>query len=164
MKRMVKLILVLVFIAAFSGCSQQEAHVQGNAFYFYPKPNIYYDIEKKEYYVFSSAGNKWEIKTALTENEKAMLGEKVVIDTPSVPVYANNADHRILYSASLYSDEREIREKYIEDSLKSVPKKPDTTAGKKKEVLDEKESGIKKFFKKIFGKNKEEEKKDDKQQ
>ena len=152
---------LLVFTALiFFCCNQQDTHVQGNTFYYYPRPNVYYDIERKEYYVFSPDANQWERKKELTEAQKTDLGEKVAIDTPSVPVYKSNAHHRLLYSASLYSREAEMQQKYIEDSLKSLPKPPPPKEEKPVTPKTEEDKGLKKFFKKIFGK--EEDKKEEK--
>ena len=151
-------------LIVFGSCRESEAHVQGSSFYYYPKPNTYYDIEKKEYYIFSVTENKWVRKKELTEQERSLLGPKVSIDTPSVPVYKSNAHHRLIYSAGLYSNERDIEKKYIEDSLKSLPQKtslpPDEKDKDKEKEKDEKDHGIKKFFKKIFGKDEEKEKKE----
>lgn len=115
--------VLFVFISSFASCGSAPPPAQGSTFYYYPKPNVYYDIEQKEYYAFDSAKKGWKRGAKLTAAEAAGFGKKVVIDTPAVPVYKDNAHHRLVYSAALYTSPQAMREKYIEDSIRSLPPK-----------------------------------------
>jgi hypothetical protein len=139
--------LLLILLAA---CQSDTGPVQGSAFYFYPKPNVYYDIEQKQYYAVSSTTQQWERKASLSATESARLGEKVLIDTPGIPVYKDNAHHRLVYSAALYASPEDLRRKYEQDSISSLPPKPVTPEVEKKE--EKKRTKVGKFLNKIFGK------------
>lgn len=137
------------------GCQQQQEPVQGSTFYYYPKPNIYYDIEQKQYYLLSPNQIEWQKRTDLLPEQLATLGKKVIIDTPGIPVYKNNAHHRLVYGAALYTSQAEMQRKFIEDSLSSLPKR-DTL--KRDEVVKEEKrrSKVGRFFDNLFGKKKKE--------
>lgn len=134
----------------FCSCSNNEQPKQGDTFLYYPKENIYYDIALKEYYFFDSTQNSWQQRKDIDGNS---LGKKVLITNASFPVYKDNEQHRLIYGSKLYTSSDEIRRKYIEDSLKSLPppvaKKSNTSEDKKDE---KKKSGFRKFWEKLFGK------------
>ena len=134
----------------------------GSTYDYYPRANIYYDIEQKHYLVFDSAQNMWQQKNNLSNEENALLSKKVVITNPSLPVYQANDYHRLVYGTALYSSSEEIRKKFNEDSLKIVNAKKrrldslkisnvkkDTTIAEKGK---KRKNGLKNFFDKIFKK------------
>jgi hypothetical protein len=166
--------LYLFLLIFFLSCNEVEKSketnttqantAQGSTYNYYPRANIYYDIEQKHYLVFDSAQNLWQQKTSLSTEENALLTKKVVINNPSLPIYEANDHHRLIYGTALYSSAEEIRKKFIEDSLKIVNAKKkrlaadslkmsngkkDTTIGKKRK------NGLKNFFDKIFKKKSE---------
>ncbi len=169
-------LLFLFWIIFFLSCNEEkskEANItqanttQGSTYDYYPRANIYYDIEQKHYLVFDSAQNKWQQKTNLSTEENALLSKKVVITNPSLPVYQANDYHRLVYGTALYSSSEEIRKKFNEDSLKIVYAKKRRLAAdslkmsnvKKDTTLAEngkkRKNGLKNFFDKIFKKKSE---------
>lgn len=145
--------LYLFFLlAVFTACQSEAPPVQGTAFYFYPKPNVYYDIEQKQYYTVSATTQQWERRSSLSTAETASLGEKVLIDTPGVPVYKDNAHHRLVYSAALYASPEDLRRKYEQDSISSLPPKPISDEPKNGEKGGKKKTRVGKFLDKLFGK------------
>ena len=170
-------LLFLFWIIFFLSCNEVEKSeevnttqantTQGNTYDYYPRANIYYDIEQKHYLVFDSAQNIWQRKTNLSTEENALLSKKVVISNPSLPVYQANDYHRLVYGTALYSSSEEIRKKFNEDSLKIVNAKKKRLAGdslkmsnvKKDSTIAEngkkRKNGLKNFFDKIFKKKSE---------
>ncbi len=169
---MKSILLFLFCIQFFFSCKELEKPkqvntAQENNFDYYPRANIYYNIEQKYYLVFDSAQNAWQQKNNLTTQENALLSKKVVITDPSEPVYLDNEHHRLIYGTILYSSPEEIHKKYIEDSLKII------TAKKRRDIEDsvkilnaekanpkvEKEkkrkNGLRNFFDRLFKKKQE---------
>jgi hypothetical protein len=143
-------LLILLLLVLFAACQPESHPVQGTAFYFYPKPNVYYDIEQKQYYSLSPTTQQWEQKASLNATESAGLGEKVLIDTPGIPVYKDNAHHRLVYSAALYASPEDLRRKYEQDSISSLPPEPTKPEVERKE--EKKRTKVGKFLNRIFGK------------
>jgi hypothetical protein len=140
-------------VLSLVACNGNDKEQQGQHILYYPKANLYYDIEQKQYYVYESGHQAWK-RVKEVDYSEAQLGKRVMIDQVSIPVYQDNEQHKLIYGASLYNTTRDdIRRKFVEDSLKSLPRqapeKDSTIAVKKKR------SGIRRFFDRIFhGKNK----------
>ncbi len=154
---MKSVLFFLIYILVFFSCKEVEKSKQGNTFEYYPRVNIYYDIDEKYYLVFDSAQNAWQQKNNLSAEETDMLSKKVVITNPSRPVYKDNDNHRLIYGTVLYSSPEVLRQKFIEDSIKLAAvkkekpiKKVDTVAEAEREKKPKR--GLKKFFDKIFNK------------
>lgn len=151
---------IVVWIGMISMCliactQPQKKSTQGTTFYYFPKANVYYDLEQKEYYVLDSVAGNWQQKKQLPVEEQSHLGKKIVIENPSVPVYKDNNQHRMIYGIVLYSSPEEMRQKFIEDSLKSLPKKIPKRIRREEESENEHQekpkSKLRKFLDKIFG-------------
>lgn len=123
--------------------------------YFYPKANVYYQVGTGKYIFYDTVGKAWNLTKNFSEEQKLSLGEKAVIENPPAPVWKNNAEDRLIYSANLYSSPSDIKEKFQSDSINSLPPKPvirHDTAIAKVPVEDEKpKSGLRKFLDKLFG-------------
>ncbi|HJW16851.1 MAG TPA: hypothetical protein VJ499_07015 [Flavisolibacter sp.] len=123
--------------------------------YFYPKKNVYYQVGTGKYIFYDTVEKAWNLTKNFSEEQKLSLGEKAVIENPPAPVWKNNAEDRLIYSANLYSSPSDIKEKFQSDSINSLPPKPvirHDTAIAKVPVEDEKpKSGLRKFFDKLFG-------------
>jgi hypothetical protein len=162
------LLILLCFLLIFS-CRQEDSSTQastkhGNTYDYYPKANIYYDIEQKYYLVFDSLQDEWLQKSTLTTEENALLDKKFLIANPSLPVYFDNDNHRLIYGTALYSSSEEINKNFIEDSLKILNAKKNRIIqdslkmqnAKKENQKEEKEKkrkrGFKKFLDNIFRK------------
>jgi len=162
-------LLFFLCILFFLSCQQAEKSTQtgtkhGNTYDYYPRANIYYDIEQKYYFVFDSVQGVWQQKNTLTSEENSLLNKKVLITNPSLPVYLDNDHHQLIYGTVLYSSSEEINKKFIEDSLKVLNAKKgrikedslkilkDKKAGQKEEKEKKRKSGFKKFLDNIFRK------------
>lgn len=155
--RLIRFYIMIIACAGFAACSNPSATTpqQGSTFYFYPKPNVYYDVERKTYYLFEPSKGAWERRETLDAASLAALGKKVVIDTPGVPVYKDNEQHRLIYSATLYASQEEMRRKFEEDSINSLPKQNPTTDTLPTTPQEEKhKTKVGKFLDKLFGKKK----------
>ncbi len=128
--------------------------VQGTSIRFYPKANIYYDVDNEVYYLLSK--DAWERTKKLTEEQSAFLGPHVMIEQPSTPVWLQNEHHKLVYATELYTSPSDYRKKYIEDSLSSLPKKPPVIVAAKDSAStqqeERKKSGVRSFFDRLFKK------------
>ena len=123
MKAVIAVLIVIIATAAvfFAFKPTEEGEKQGTLFHYYPKANIYYDVDNEQYFVLSDKG--WESSENIPEEQKSVLGEKVILDRPALPVYSSNAHHRIVYAATLYTSQADLQNKFYEDSVSSLPKK-----------------------------------------
>jgi hypothetical protein len=148
-------ICVLGYVVYRTIARKEDKVSQVKTVYFYPKTNVYYQVGTGKYLFFDDEKKSWVQTKDFSEEQKLSLGEKAVIENPPTPVWKNNAEDRLIYSANLYSSPSDIKEKFRSDSLSSLPPKPvikrDTTLAKAP-VEDEKpRSGLRKFFDKLFG-------------
>jgi hypothetical protein len=123
--------------------------------YFYPKANVYYQVGTGKYMFYDEEGKAWKLTKDFSEEQKLSLGEKAVIENPPSPVWKNNAEDRLVYSANLYSSPTDLKEKFHSDSINSLPPKPvirrDTAIAKAPQEDQRPKSGLRKFFDKLFG-------------
>lgn len=128
--------------------------VQGQNIKFYPKANIYFDVDNEIYYLL--ANEEWSRTDQLTEEQIAFLGPDVTIEDPATPVWLQNEHHRLVYATELYTSADDYRRKYIEDSLSSLPRKPAPVVLPKDSLSNEgeerKRSGVRSFFDRLFRK------------
>jgi hypothetical protein len=145
-----KIIAALLLVTHFSIYSCQDENVQGTKFEFYPKSNIYYDVEKERYYLI--VNDEWQRKKNITKEQQSRLGKHVRIDKPGVPVWKDNEQHRLIYGTALYTSSADYRRKFYEDSIKSLPKKPVVPMSDSVRNEENKRSGVRKFLDRLFGK------------
>ena len=157
MKFFLALVVALLIGAAlffYLPSVKERGEVQGTSIQFYPKANIYHDLDNESYYVLSNDG--WQRVKKLTEEQTAFLGPHVLIEHPAVPVWLQNDHHKLVYATELYTTAADYRRKYIEDSLSSLPKKPSVTVVVKDsasaESEERKRSGVRAFFDRLFKK------------
>src|SRR5580765_8262461 len=114
--------LILLSAVSFLQCNRspqkkvqapEQSQIQGKSFYYYPRANVYYDIEEKQYIFFDSLKNTWEKKQQPSPEEIEKMGKKIAIENPSVPVFKDNQQHRIVYGTALYTSTGELRKKFI---------------------------------------------------
>jgi hypothetical protein len=144
-------LLVFAGYTYFSSREQAPDELYGPSFQYYPKANVYYDVEKDRYY--SIVNEKWQPNPSLAEEGSTYLGKHVLIDSPAVPVWKDNEYHRLVFGTALYNSPGEFDKKYTEDSLRSMPRKEvirtDTLAA---ETGAKKKKGVRAFFDKLFKK------------
>lgn len=113
-------------------------------YYFYPKANVYFDSVNKDYLFLGGDGATWTTQKQIPAAVQSMMDKGVLIQTPAQPVWKDNANHKLIYSAALYATAADTVEKKV-----SPPVKVDTAVKK-----EERKSGIGRFFSKLFGKKK----------
>lgn len=155
MKVFLRLIIVLLLAVAtfiLFKPNKKKRQIPGTSFNYYPKANVYYDIDNKVYFLI--VNEKWERSKDLTEQQKSLLGKQVIINNPAIPVWKENEQHRLVYGTALYTSKRDFKRKYYEDSINSLPKKVvvPTKDSEEREAEEKKRSGVRKFFDKIFRK------------
>ena len=117
-------------------------------YYFYPKANVYFDTVNKDYLFLGSDGVTWTSGKEIPAAMHSMMDKSVLLDTFTQPVWKDNQNHRLIYSAVLYRSPNDT----VEKKPAVVEQKPTVTADtveKKKE-----KKGLRKFLDKIFGKKK----------
>src|SRR4051794_29437080 len=95
-----------IFLAVL-GCSNKEPEKVVEAkhpptYYFYPKANVYFDTVNKEYVFLANDGKSWQAQKQIPAAMQVMMDKSILIDSPSVPVWKDNENHRLIYSAKLY--------------------------------------------------------------
>lgn len=112
-------------------------------YYFYPKANVYFDSANREYLFLTNDGKIWTAEKQIPAAMQALMDKSVLIETPAQPVWRDNEQHKLIYSAVLYTKPTDTVEK------KEPPVVKTDTVKKEK-----KRSGIRRFFDKLFGKKK----------
>jgi hypothetical protein len=155
MKRLlfIAFLVVAALIGYFTIISSREDPTDGTTFYYYPRVNMYYDVERERYIYPDSIEGGWQKTRKLPGDGKDKLGKYFILNNPKPPVWSQNSHHRLLYGTALYAKENDIRRKFIEDSLRSVPK-PRPVPRKAPVAKDsiDKRNGIERFFDRLFGK------------
>ena len=115
-------------------------------YYFFPKANVYFDSVNKDYLFLTNAGQTWSSAKQIPDVMQSMMDKSVLIDSPASPVWKDNQNHKLVYSALLYASPNDTMQK------KALPP-PLLRAGNADTVKKEKK-GLRKFFDKLFGRKK----------
>jgi hypothetical protein len=127
-----------------------------DTFYYYPKVNMYYDVARGRYIYLAQDGRTWETARTISDKLTTGMGKRAVLTNPTLPVWKNNEHHKLIYSTTLYASAADFRKDPPKKTVKAtsaVAKKP----AEEKKV--KKESGVQRFFKRLFGKKDSTEKK-----
>lgn len=117
-------------------------------YYFFPKANVYFDSANKDYVFLGNDGKTWITQKQIPAVVQALMDKGVYIDSPAQPVWKDNANHKLVYSAALYMSPADT----VEKKAPSPAAKPATVDSAVKKP--EHKSGIRRFFDKLFGKKK----------
>lgn len=155
MKRVVLFIIIVVSIQLFFLSCQSNNNREEKEnfeFYYFPKKNVYYNVEKKNFLYSLDGGKTWDSVLSVTDKEPQTLGEKIIVYSANSDVYKDNAAHRKLYNGVLFNIVN------TDTSLASaVPEVTERKLKKRKQEgkpdEDEPIKGLKKFLNKIFGKH-----------
>ena len=90
-----------------------------------------------------SDGQTWTTGKEIPAAMQSMMDKSVLLDSFSQPVWKDNQNHRLIYSAALYATP--------EDTIERKPP-PVAKAPEKKEESKKEKKGLRKFLDKIFGK------------
>jgi len=115
-------------------------------YYFFPKANVYFDTVNKNYVFLGGDGKTWTSGKEIPAIMNTMMDKSILLDTFSQPVWKDNQNHRLIYSAVLYASPNDTIEKKPEPIVQK-PAIPDTVVKKEKK-------GLRKFFDKLFGRKK----------
>ena len=144
--KMSNLFLISLVIFCFA-CNSNKAEKYvppppAPKYYFFPKANVYFDTVNKDYLFLTNKGQAWTSAKHIPDVVESMMDKSVLIDPPSTPVWKDNENHKLLYSALLYASPNDTAEK----KEPVVVQKPVVTDSAKKE-----KKGLRKFLDKIFG-------------
>jgi hypothetical protein len=147
------LLPVLLILAVIIGVpalrSNKKEAAESHTFYYYPKANVYYNLEEQLYIYPDSIGQAWLTGKELPENRQVGLDKNITLYSPALPVWKDNELHRIVYAVALYALPSDfIEEKPSEPDYSNPPSDENI---KKNKPAKKKESGIKRFFRKLFG-------------
>ena len=118
-------------------------------YFYYPKANVYFDTVNKDYIFLGSDGATWTSGKEIPAAMHSMMDKSVLLDTFSQPVWKDNQNHRLIYSAVLYRSPNDTVEKKPEPVAQKPVADVDTSVEQKKE-----KKGLRKFLDKLFGKKK----------
>lgn len=149
---MTRLWMVVTTLLLFAwGCKEKEKP-QGATIYYYPLHNVYFDKENNHFLQYDSLKNQWQ-KIKAADFKERNLGADTQITSPVDPVYKENQKHRIIYGTALYTNEQQLKEKYLEDSLGTVrPSKKVDIPEPDKPAEEPKRSKFRKWLDKVFKK------------
>jgi hypothetical protein len=160
-----KPIVAFLFIFLLAACNQgaEESRVGGvetkaPLYYYFPKANVYIDSANSDYIFLGNDGKSWQTAKQIPAAMQALMDKNVFIECPSQPVSQDNESHRLVYSALLYATPNDTTKKEAPKPTVMGPKTETDTV----EKAEKERKGLGKFIDKIFGrkknKNKDEEK------
>ncbi len=121
--------------------SSHEALPPPPQYYFYPKANVYFDSANKDYLFLGGDGATWTMQKQIPAAVQSMMDKGVLIQNPTQPVWKDNANHKLIYSAALYVTAADTIEKVVLPTVRV-----DTV-----QKVEKKRSGFRRFFDKLFG-------------
>jgi hypothetical protein len=151
------LFVSISFITTIVGCNNKNPNEEKHEFYYYPGKNIYYDVANGTFIYSLDGAKTW---TAMNGdlNDSISLGRKEIIHTTTDSIWKDNEDHRKSFGGSLYNLSAavdSINNESVVTERKTVKKGIKKRTGKPVKVEKEKKQPIRNFFKKIFGKKKD---------
>jgi hypothetical protein len=157
MNRLILFFIALVFLVGCSGGKEavdaEESSTLPPQYYYYPKANVYFDSANKTYFFQSGDSLHWQSAQQIPAVVLALMDKSILIDDGQDPVWTNNANHRLVYSAVLYATPNDTVAKKVVRS----EKKPSASADSSAEADKKARKGIGGFFDKIFGRKKKKE-------
>lgn len=150
---MLRSFALILICFSFFACNDNKAEEVVPAppppkYYFYPKANVYFDTVNRNYLFLGSDGQTWTTGKEIPAAMQSMMDKSVLIDSFSQPVWKDNQNHRLIYSAALYAKPEDTIER--KTAPPPVAKEPDNKEG---DVKKEKK-GLRKLLDKIFGRKK----------
>lgn len=150
---MLRSFVLIVICFSFFTCNDNKAETVVAAppppkYYFYPKANVYFDTVNKDYLFLGSDGQTWTTGKEIPAAMQSMMDKSVLLDSFSQPVWRDNQNHRLIYSAALYATPEDTVER--KPTPPPVAHVPDNKGGDEKKE----KKGLRKFLDKIFGKKK----------
>ena len=153
-----KFLKVLIAVLLLAGCRDKKAEEKtvAHGYYYFPKPNVYYDTADKNFIYFDTATREWITGSLPTQIVRSDMGRSILIDSAPQPVWSANRQHQLVYSAKLYADSSDFK--------KPPPPPPPSTATADEGNTDttngsdlpaeRKKTKVGELLEKIFGKKK----------
>ncbi len=154
MKRVSSFIVLIVSVGLFMVSCNSNSKGSQTGFYYYPRKNMYYDVEKNIFLYSLDSAKTWRSLANVTGKEPATLGEKVIIDKTPDEVFKNNEEHRKLYSGNLYNNINRDTTATLNPEVSERKELATRIAAARSNNSEKPKKRIKKFFEKIFGKKK----------
>src|SRR5206468_1160702 len=100
--------LSLLFLSCFLfACNHNKQVKKENTlppqYYFYPKANVYFDSANKDYIFLTTDGKTWQSAKQILAAMQVLMDKNAFIEKPSSPVWKDNEQHKLIYSALLYT-------------------------------------------------------------
>jgi hypothetical protein len=155
MNRLFFLFAPVIFYSSCSSGKQPEVEAESTSlppqYYYYPKANVYFDSANKIYFFQSGDSLTWQSAQQIPAVVMALMDKNVFIADAQEPVWQNNANHRLVYSAVLYATPNDTLQKKVVKAVKKPTIRPVDSA-----ALAEKKprKGIGGLFEKLFSRNK----------
>jgi hypothetical protein len=148
-------LLGLMFAAVVVGFSTNHRPVKKTSpqiysFYYYPKPNVYYNRDTREYAFIDPEGN-WQTSNSLPYAISLESEKKVALTGNYPEIWKDNEQHRMVYAVSLYASSADLEQ----PAIKTQAPRPHASLEPVDKKEEKKEPGLKRFFKKIFKKKKD---------
>ncbi len=149
---MVRFLIFLLVLLFSQSCNNNKALPTKNRpapaiahqYYFYPKANVYFDSANKEYLFLGNDGKSWQTAKEIPVAMQVLMDKKVFIASPADPVWKDNQNHKLIYSALLYASPADTQPNKAVKPVVIEASKP----------AEKKRSGFRRFFDKIFGRKK----------
>lgn len=158
MKRVSFFIIIIVSIQLFAlSCgNNKEEEKESYKFYYYPRKNVYYNLEKKIFLYSINGGKTWDSVINTSDDDPKTLGEKVAIRSPVKEVYKKNETHRNLYKGKLFNiiGVETVVASAVPEVAERKVQRPRTKEVNPFAEEDKVIEGIKNFVNKILGKHK----------
>lgn len=138
---------VVLFACTGSGADKDKAVAKlPPQYYYYPKANVYFDSANKEYLFVSGDSANWQMAKQIPAVVLALMDKHVAIQGPADPVWKDNENHKLVYSALLYATANDTM------ARKPIPKPvKQKTAVDSSKLVKKERKGIRRFLDKIFG-------------
>ena len=147
-------VLIVISCVFYFACNDNKAEtitvsappVLSPKYYFYPKANVYYDSVNRDYLFLTNDGRTWQTEKQIPAAMQVFMDKSVLIDSPSSPVWKDNGNHKLLYSALLYATPN--------DTMQKKEPKPEVRKQANPDTVKKERKGLRKFFDKLFGRKK----------
>src|SRR5215218_7557781 len=99
---------ILFFSLILFACGNGEEEKKTPAtlppqYYYYPRANVYFDSANKDYLFAANDGTSWQTAKQIPNIVQGLMDKSVFISNPPQPVWKDNEQHRLIYSAVLYA-------------------------------------------------------------
>jgi hypothetical protein len=154
------LIVLFSFFLAACGSGEEEKKMPAALppqYYYYPRANVYFDSANKDYVFAAGDSSTWQTAKQIPNIVQGLMDKSVFIPNPPQPVWKDNEQHKLIYSAVLYATPEDTVAKKEPPPPPPPVKSPDTASGEEKRER----KGLRKFVDKVFSVFKKDKKKKD---